>query len=514
MIKKIIKIKLLIAFGVIFGIILLQLITAYVFGVETKELVERQFNKITNSAYIKVTNYKYNRGFFSSDMEATIALSNQSINNIFTLLPKSDTSNILDNKYSITYKAHITQGIFAGVLRGEFTPTLATSKINILYPASISELFKKFFNTQDALQIKNTLYLNGSGKMSILSPSFNYKETLSEVSIKWDGLSLVTKYDKAFNSLDNIFSMPGFYFNAPGYGNVKIYGLLYKSHYTYSKNNIKVGDTVLNLNDIIVALSNDNKKSHSSKFMIGTMLNTFTGINAAQFIDEMDTIDPSNFTLKNISYASQSSDINNFFDANGIVKFESLATKNKTYGPLDLSTSINHISAPEFSKMFNEFDVLYGGNIIPNDKKKEQLIIILKKYFATILTNNPEFKINNLNLKTPSGLIALRGVIKTDNFTKSDINNNETFFKKIFANFSFNIPKDTLRYLLTLQMKYLLSAGNTDIDEKSDEALGKLINILLDNQINTWQKQKQIKEENGILTGTLIYKNGVLNMSE
>ena len=138
---------------------------------------------------------------------------------------------------------------------------------------------------------------------------------------------------------------------------------------------------------------------------------------------------------------------------------------------------------------------------------------ILKKYFAAILVNNPIIKLNTLSLKTPNGIIDINGMITTNNFLLSDINNKQEFIKKLQANIKFKIPKDVLLYLLMMQMKYFLSIGNANMDKQSADALKNVVSILLDNQLKKWKKLGYVKDNNSIISSNLKYNNAKLTLS-
>lgn len=508
MLTRILKLKLIIGVVIVLALVLLQTVSAYIFGIRAQDELNMQFKKITNSPYIVVDHYNYDRGFFSSNVSAEISLNSQVASNILKALPNINESAILSHKYSIKYTMHITHGIFAGVLNGKFVPTLATAKVTIQYPDSIRPVLTKFFGDKNPLYIKNIIYLNGSGQISVTSPSFNYEEALSGVKMEWYGLNLITHYNKDFNHFNNKLSIPHFSLNAPTKGEVLVDGVYYKSNSKYSKNQIKVGDTNVTLDKIKVNLVNKSEVS----FRLGDFFSTLSGVSATEFLNELDVINPAGFTLSKFSYTSASDDVANYFNAMAKIKFESLVTESNNYGPFDLSVSANHILSAEFSRMIDDLTKLSVESNVNSVQGKNALVATLKKYFAPILVDKPLLTIDNLQLNTPSGLIKLYGSFTTSGFILSDINNEQDFVKKLSAKVYFSVPRNVLSYLFLLQMQYFLSAGNAEMDKQSSDALKKVVNILLDNQLTTWKKRGYIKADNGILSGNLIYENGKLTM--
>jgi uncharacterized protein YdgA (DUF945 family) len=508
MLTKILKIKLGATIAVLVVIAILQLITGYSFGYKTEQILNQQFTKLTKSPYIIVNQYRYERGIFSSDLTATISLNKQAMGNALKLLPNLEESTILQNSYSISYKSHIYHGILAGLFHGQPVLTLAVANTQVTYPNPLNDILKKFFGNNQPLYITNFIYLNGNGKILIHSPQFNYEEALSLVKIKWNGLDLSSKYNQQFNQFNSQLDIPQFSFDAPHYGSILINNLHYWSDSSLSNNKIKVGTTNLTLDNVTLRFENFNKP----KLMLGDLFKSLTGISAGEFLNGLDVINPTNFSLTGVAYATNSSDNGTYFNASANASFKSLITESNNYGPLNLNMSLNHILSKPFSNMIDELSVLSARTTLSDEQNKLQLINILKKYFSIILVDSPLINLKSFYLKTPQGEIKLNGNVTTKNFEASDINDQEEFFKKLVLNLDFSIPKNTLSYLFMLQMKYFFSAGNTAMDSQSAKALNKVVTILLNNQINSWKKRGYIKESGNVLSSSLLYQDGTLTM--
>lgn len=508
MLKKIIKLKVIFMLVLIMGLILTQFITAYIFGFKAQQQLNMQFKRMTDSPYIIVENYSYKRGFFSSDISAKLSLNSKALTNLLKILPNVSEASVLNHKYYIKYSTHVSQGIFAGIFNGDFAPTIAVARTNLKYPEVINSVFSKFFGNTKPLFIKNVIYLNKDGEILITSPAFNYEEALSGVKVIWGGLNLLVHYNQDFNQFNNTLSMPRFILTAPTKGKVELDSLHYISGSKYSVNQIKVGTTGLNVNKITVS-SND--KANLS-INLGDLLNTLAGISATQFLNGLDVIDPTNFSLSGIGYTSTSNDSNGYFNASTSVVFESLITESKAYGPLNLDLSVSHVLSAEFSKMIDELTRLAAESNITDDEGHKLLVAVLKKYFAPILVDSPIIEINNFRLKVPSGLIQMNGNFTTSGFTLVDINNDQNFLNKIEANVKFSVPKDVLSYLLMVQMRYLLSAGNAEMDKQSTDALKKVVSILLDSQLISWRNKGYISETSKGISSNLTYEHGKLLM--
>lgn len=511
MLKKIYQLKFKIAITVLFALVLLQLVTAYVFGFITETQMNKQFKRFSESPFIQIKNRKYHRGIFSSDSTADISLNNQALTAVLSILPgnNAESSNIKLVKnysnYSIHYTTHIEHGIFAGILNGYFVPTLAYARTSITYPENMLNMLNKFFNNRPPLEVDNLIYIDKSGRFKIHSPKFDYSEAVSGVKVIWGGMDAIIKYDASFSKFKTELLLPGFELLAPTKGVAVMRNLIYSSNSSDSINQIKIGGVSLHIDLVKVEW----KERLKIDFKIGDILHMLTGISSAEFLNGIDAIDPDNFLFSNISYKSNSSDKNNFFSADAVINVESLVTNNKTYGPINLDLSVAHIASIPFSHLMNKLSEVVvmdknSQSLSEKAKNREILIKNLKQYFAPILVDKPLIKLNNFSMMTPDGAVKISGYASTNNFVLSDVNDQKQFIQKLVADIRLSVPKSILNYMFVLQMQYLLSAGNAQMDKQSSEALTKVVNILLDNQINIWVQKGYITNNNGVL-GTHMY---------
>ena len=515
MLKKVFKLNFKLVIILLLSLVLLQLVTAYVFGFLTKTQMDIQFKHLTDSSFIQVQGRQYHRGLFSSDETAEISINSQALNKVLHILPNSESgAELVDKTYSIKYSTHIEHGIFAGILNGYFLPTLAYAKTTIIYPDKVKDLLSKFFNNQVPLSVENLIYLNKSGRLVINSPTFDYSEAVSGVNVTWGGMGMLVRYNEDYTKLDTKLSIPSFELVAPNHGSVIIKNLAYKSNSSRSPNDIKVGDTKLTIDEALVKW--DDKIAIG--FKIGDLLHLFTGMSSVQFLNGIDAINPNSFTLTGISYSSFSNDEDGFFNANSQVKFESLATNGKSYGPMDLELGISHLNSKAFNDLMNKIAVATTTPESTDDKTKDlakaAFIKTLKDGFGPILVDKPIIELKTFNLKTPDGLIDVSGNATTNNFALTDMNDESKFMEHLVMDAKISIPRPIISYLFVLQMQYLLSAGNAQIDQQSSDALTKVVNILLDNQISIWGKKGFIIEKDGLLSTHIVMKDGKVLLND
>ncbi|RTK99924.1 MAG: DUF945 domain-containing protein [Proteobacteria bacterium] len=514
MLKKIFKIKLKLVGIVLVGLIAIQVISAYFFGVMAEKQFDYQFKQLTNSQFIKVVEYKYTRGWFVSHEHVTIELNNQGLRNLLAVLPvKSAESQAasIDGKYQISYNSTITNGLFAGYLNGSIMPTLAYSKIDLVLPDSLNKVLATFFKDEKPLEISTILYPNKAGKYSIYSPKFNYEEALSGVKVSWGGLKLNVSFNDEFNRFKTNLDVPYFNLSAPTKGDFAINSATYNSSSERSVNDIKVGDASFQLASVKVNLT----ESDLVNFKLGEIIRTVTGINSVDFLNDIDVINPTQMTLTNAYYKSHSEDVNNYFSADVLAGFESLNSVKSSYGPLELNFALKHIRADKFSAIADLLS--YEASLTESERTadKPRMIAELKKLMTPLLIESPVAELNKLTLKVPSGMIAVNGMITTNNFESADMEDQTLFMSKINANVHLSVPKPVLSYLLLMQMKYFLSAGNAELDAQSSQALSQLVNILLENQLKVWLKKGYMTQESDSALSTNIqFESGVIYLNK
>ncbi len=515
MFKKVLRLKLKVVGIAILALILIQLVTAYVFGYIAQTRMELQFKDFVNTPLVKVNHHEYHRGLFSSDSSTELSINSKVIGTALNLLPKNSTESVarLANTYSIKYTIHIEHGIFAGIVNGYFVPTIAYARTNVIYPENVKKLLNKFFENQPPLVIDNLIYLDKSGRYEIYSPKFSYDEAVSGVKVVWGGMDLVVKYDSDFVNFKKKLTVPLFELTAPTKGSALLKNLVFQSDSSISANKIKVGDTSLNVEQVKVEW----KDQIELGIKIGDLLHTLTGISSTEFLNGIDAINPNNFTFDKVSYVSASHDKDNFFGADARISLNKVTTNGKEYGPLDLELSFDHVSSPDFALVMDKLEEISTQSDLDddnNEKMREELIKTLKQHFGPILVKQPIIQLKRFSLKTPEGLVLISGNATTDGFVLDDMNDQKKFMQKLALDINVSVPKSILSYIFVLQMRYLLSAGNAEMDQQSSQALTKVVNILLDNQINIWLKKGYIVNTDGVLSTHMVIKSGKLYFND
>jgi uncharacterized protein YdgA (DUF945 family) len=126
----------------VLGFVFVQIITSYFFGIKAQKELELQFKKMTQSPYVVVDNYDYQKGFFTSNLTVKLSLNSQIVETLLEIMPEiNNESQLSKAKYSVTYTTHITHGIFAGLLNGYFKP-IAQARTHAVYFRKCMVLWK------------------------------------------------------------------------------------------------------------------------------------------------------------------------------------------------------------------------------------------------------------------------------------------------------------------------------------------------------------------------------------
>jgi len=511
MLKKILKIKLKVVGVIALVLVLVQLISAYFFGVMAERQIDSQFKHLTDTSLITVASRSYSRGWFSSDEDVVLSVNNQVVKNVLAILPgatKESADKIIGTVYQIHYTTHITHGLFAGWIHGTVVPTIAYANTKIVFPEKIDKILNKFFGNRKALEIDNVIYLSKSGKYLIYSPGFNYDEALSGVKVNWGGLYLKIAYNQAFDKFKNELSIPLFEMNAPTKGELIINNFDYAANSQYSVNNIKVGTTDLKLANLKVALA----ESNSVGLKFGEVVHMLVGVNSADFLNGIDAVNPASFQIQNVTYNSVSKDEESFFSAKALAGFESLTSNGKKYGPMNFDFDLQHISAPEFSQLLDNLNKITGEDQADNNSR-DKTIAMLKTYLTPIFMKKPEVILNGFTLATPDGVVSLAGHATTVNFESTDMQDQTRFMRKLSVNVKFSVPKSVMAYFFVLQMKYFLTAGNAQMDQQSSDALTKVVNILLDNQLHVWLKKGYLQQHESMISSNISMESGIVSLN-
>lgn len=503
MLKQFLKYKLLTLLIILSLLGITQLITAYFFSNDTETILNNQLKKLTNSSLIEVVRYKYNKGLFlsSSDIELKINPKMLQLLNIISTKNNESYSNL-----HLKYHNNIISGIFAGILTGHLTPTLSVIETDIKFESNLHRTLTKFFNNKKPLIITNIIKLDHSGEFIITSPTFNYEEELSKVNLNWGGLSFNIQYDKNFNNFIKDLNIPRIKFNVPTKFNINLKSLNYNSNMMLSPNNISIGNNKLKLTN----LSLHTESGILSNVSFTNILTSLTGIKINEFIQDFNLSNSYDLTISKLNYVTNSDDNNNYFSSHATINLESISFNSYLFGPLNIDFETSHIDAKAFSELIN----LLNDKILNNNQDHEQFIELLKNKFTPILIKSPVIKLNNFNLVTNKGNIYIKAIITTKGFESIDITSQDLFLKKIYFATNFSIPKEIFNYLLIMQMKYFLNFGNAEVDDQSYQALSEVITILLDNQIKKWKKNKYIKEDNGIISSSIIVDGNNLTVTD
>ena len=175
--------------------------TPYYLGVKAEESLTQQQKILQETGFLTVESHQYDRGWFTSTETTVIRLKPELLHNAQKYLP-DNLKTVLEQP--VTLVNHITHGPFAGGFG-----TQAHIETEFKYAPETEKVLERFFGKQAPVSLANTVYFNGSGKMEVSVPAFDYEE-LSGIRLHWEGLTGETVYQKGFKSYRNGYDAPLF----------------------------------------------------------------------------------------------------------------------------------------------------------------------------------------------------------------------------------------------------------------------------------------------------------------
>ncbi len=497
-IKKVLIQLISILLLVLFACSLLHILSCYFLINIANAQLNKQFQKVVNSGFIKSYSINKTHHLLSTDENIVLIINPKSIN---VVLDKFATQQPLQNNglvknlndasdIKISYHNKISYGLFSGVLHGNFIPMIAFVKTEIEYPPEVNSIFHKIFGKDAPVTIYNSIFLDKSGQYSISSPKFYYEEAVSGIKVVSQGISLTIRYDSTLTQFYYKLNIPFLLLNIPTILNSELNNLLYTSQVKHLDSIIADTKTSLSFSKFNLQIQkiDDNVRSK-----IEAICSYFSGISYLKTIENIAFDSFSNFGIDNLSYKFFMHGEDKFVNSSVVVTAGNLSSNSKNYKNLKFDINIDHIFADSFYKLLDE-----NQNSITPD------------LLLTIANNNPSIKINEISLDSEDGHTNINGII---NIQKSNITEVDAIFDNIHAEINMKLPKAFLSYLFLLHMKYFLISQNTELDKTSEKTFNKILSLLFNTQIKIWIKKSFINNDNGILSTKLVLDDGELYLN-
>lgn len=402
--------KLKIATYIVVSLILLQLITAYAFGLLLPGSNINELDRLDSMKLFNISNIKYTRNAFSTDVDADLSLNFQKINRLYGLNLSKDER--LKNPAKL--HMHMSHGLFTGLLHGYFVPTLAYGDVKITYPEYLQQDLKKIFGKNEPIQITKLVYVTNAVKYNFRIGDINYSDPANQFAAILKDVKFSSKCGAGCRKLETTIDMPVVKFSSNAVvfevNNLKGH---YKQKYILRKY-IPIEDDSYSVDSI-----------------------TFKAQGESPFV----------MAIKNLAFKLSTSEKKNFINLDETLKIENVKIQENSYDDLKLDMAYNHLSEPALDDMI----VIYKSILDEASKSNQDIgaslvmqLVRFKPQFAYLMENKPEILINDASVKLTKDTAKIVGKFTTNNFKIEDLDNFKSFLDKIVLDIQLSIPKTLL----------------------------------------------------------------------
>ncbi|WP_137939423.1 YdgA family protein [Chitinivorax sp. B] len=461
------------------GVVVVWFGTTWWAGTSAEQALTEQQQKLSKLPYFKLKAAAYNRGFFSSEQEVTLELSDA------VTWPYQLYLRYAGKQYqpiSLTYRQHIKHGPFPQLSTLDFRPYKAVVTTELLLPDDVKAKLKPFFGDKPPVNLETRIGFNNDGVITAKVPAFDYQEAISGVKIQWQGLDSQFAYNGQYNQFQLAGNIPGLKLDAAGKATVDLKALTF------------------------------NGKTHSG--VAGLMLGESSGKLASVAVDIKEGTAFA-ATLENLQYQSSTEAEGDFVNAKGRFDIGALLLEGKRYGPATLDAAARHLHAPTLAKL-DQAIIALQRQPLNDEEATSKAFETLKKSGLPLLQHDPELVLNKLTIQLPEGKVNANAGIKLIGLVEQDLENPVQLLERINARADLKLPKpvvDTYVRLLIRNTLISRSGSAADITPEQVEQMDELARQLVQGQVANLIDQKMIREEGQNLAIALLWKQGKLSIN-
>ena len=480
--------------------------TPYYFGIKAQQSLEEQHKILSDTFFFDVVSHNYERGWFSATETTVIRFHPALLTNLSGQIP-ANIKTVLDKP--ITIVNHVKHGLFAD----GFTPVRASVTSEFQYDPEVQKVLSRFFNDKVPVTMKNTIYLNGSGKLETNVSPFEYEE-LSGIKLDWKGMQSQVDYQSGFKSYTSQYQIPLLKAVLADKGDIALEDLSIKTHTQEGKTGVDLGSTDVKLGKFSIAW----KENIDYNFRINELINMVTDLQIGAFINPTGTIAPSNINVEKLSYQAQTTEKDEqFVDSEGHFTFEKLNYGTEQYGPLDVNISAEHLDGKSLTALKKRWEQIYTDKI-PEGQAQDMILEAVRKEGADLFVHNPVFKIKSFNFTAPSGYIKVNGDVQFNGLQKNDLNDFNMLLKKMRANVNFDVSNQLLEQFAISQARGLFatddaSASATNPDPKALEDVNETIRLMVAGTVKSLAEDGYVKQSNNTIQTNVLLENNQVKLN-
>lgn len=476
--------------------------TPYYLGMKAEQSLNEQHQILADTFFVQVDSRTYDRGWFSSTETTVVRFKPSVLANASKHIP-ANIKTVLDKPITIVSK--VQHGLFAEGL----TPVRAVVSTEFQYDPEVQKVLARFFGDQTPLTMKNTINLNGSGKLDMQIAKFDYEE-LSGIKLNWHGMQSHIDYEAGFNSYANQFTIPHLKAVLADKGEISIDNVQINSKTHSGSHDISLGSSETKLGQFNVAW----KENIDYNIRLNELVNTVTDLQIGAFINPTGSIAPSNISVSNLSYTTQTDEKDGFINSQGKFAFDKLQYGNDTYGPLAIDIAAEHLDGKSLAAIKKSWSDIATKQL--NDEQMQtEILNAVRTQGAGLFTNNPVFKINQFDFTAPSGYVKSKGQVAFNNVQAGDLNDFAILLQKMNVNMDFDISKTLIEQFAISQARSLFGAPNEQeqIDAAAQKDVDDTIRLMVGGMVDSMAGEGYITQNNNAVQTNLSVQNNEIKLN-
>lgn len=475
------------------------LATPYYLGIKAEQSLDRQHQILSETAFLKVESRRYERGWFSSQETVILRFHPAFLAKMRPHLP--DNLKILLDQ-PITLNNRIRHHLFADGLM----PVRAVADTEFTFQEESRAILQRFFGNQAPATLRNTIALNGSGKMVWNIPAFRYSE-LSGIAIDWQGLTGETEYGNAFATHKNSISVPELSLKLADQGNLTLQGLFLAGDSRENAAGLPpLGSRTITLDRFTLTWKEDIRYD----IRLNDFVNILADLHIGSFINPYGTLNANTVSLEKLLIHTETAGNADLIDTQGRFTFDALTHGDTRYGPLRLTVSAEHLDAAALALLQRRGQEWAAGNL-DEQALREALLQSIRGETSALFTRDPRLNLDRFELTLPQGQISGKGSIAFTGLTREDLDNVRAMMQKSNIRLDIGIPQELIEQLAIAQARNYISVdpelGNADAE------IADAVRLWVGNMINVMIRQGYLKADGGNISTNIEIDGRQLTMN-
>ena len=463
----------------------------YYLGIKAEQSLQEQQALLAKTSFLQVEQHDYQRGWFSSTETTVVRFKPSFLASVQKQLP--DTIQTILRE-PITLVSHVRHGLFAGSLK----PVRAQVDTELRFSPEADKILMRFFGQQKPATLHNTIYLSGSGNMTLEIPAFDYEE-LSGIKLAWQGLQSQMDYSAGFSSYDTHTTNPGLRMILADKGEAAYTGLDIRTHTQDGNNQIALGNSRLQLKQ----LSLQWHEGVSYDLKLNELVNLLTDLQIGAFINPNGSVPPSKIVLDELSFATDMSEEGQWINSQGQFGFAKLHYGNDVYGPLEIKASAEHLDAASLLALKHKLTELASQNL-DETALQDAIVQAARTEGLGLFTQSPLIKLETFRFQMPEGLVDVHGQVRFNGLTADDMQHANSMLRKTEATMDLSVPQKLLEELAVRQARNIFTVDESAGGEEALIDINNTIRLMVSSTIKTMQQDGYLNVNNNGAVSTQI----------